>query len=103
MCMSKKKESVDAPPSIPMDGRIIYDYQIQSLEGKILTFLESLGLPSKQEEAVKEMFRDIYYRQMYFETDYVYGEYLQDAIANSRRDAGVKDYERVSGRIGSSH
>lgn len=62
-----------------MDGRIIYDYQIGSLEGKLLTFIESLGLRESQEKSAKEMFKEIYYRQMYFETEYVGGEQLNKA------------------------
>jgi hypothetical protein len=93
--MSKNELSV--PQSVPMDGRAIYDYQIQSLEGKLLGFIESLGLPGKQEVACKELFKDIFYRTMYFETTYVYGEFLNPAIEKTRELNGDSN-----GRVGSS-
>lgn len=66
-----------------MDVRVIYPYQIQNLEGKLLTLIEGLGLSEKQETAVKELFKDTYYRTMYSETIYVFGEYAQPAIRQS--------------------
>lgn len=72
-----------------MDGRVIYDYQIQSLEGKLLTLIESLGLAEKQESALKDVFKDTFYRVVYFETTYVGGEYLQKAIIGWSETNGV--------------
>jgi hypothetical protein len=67
-----------------MDGRVIYDYQIQQLEGRILTFVESLGLSPSQEKAAKDIFRDVFYQAMYFQLKYVWGPELQEAIQKSR-------------------
>lgn len=38
-------------------GYIIQEYSVQHLEGRLLTLLESLGLPDKQETAAKGLFR----------------------------------------------
>jgi len=38
-------------------GWIIQDYQIQNLEGRLLTFIESFGLRESQEKAVKDLVR----------------------------------------------
>lgn len=46
-------------------GYILLDYEIQHLEGQLLTLLESLGLREGQEKAAKDMFRGIYYRGVY--------------------------------------
>ena len=67
-----------------MDGRVIYEYQIRNLEGKILTFIESLGLRESQEKSAKDMFKEFFYRDMYMETAYVYGDLLQPAIKKSK-------------------
>ena len=80
--MSNKNKTVSPLQSNPMDGRAIYDYQIQSLEGKLLTFIESLGLKDSQEKSAKDIFRDIFYQVMYFETEYIGGEFLNIAIEN---------------------
>lgn len=74
---------------VPMDGRIIYDYQIQSLEGRILTFIESLGLRESQEKSAKDIFRGIFYPALYLETEYVWGEQLNQAIQESRKRGAV--------------
>lgn len=68
-----------------MDGRAIYDYQIRELEGKLLTLIEGVGLGEKQDKAVKDMFRDIFYRAMYQETPLIAGEPLQFALNETRR------------------
>ncbi len=74
------KKNVTVPLGAPMDARIIYPFQIQQLEGKILTFLESLGLRESQEKSAKDMFKDIFYRIMYFDTEYIGGDEVQNAI-----------------------
>lgn len=35
----------------------VYNYQFRELEGKMLTLLETLGLPDKQEKAIKTQVR----------------------------------------------
>lgn len=85
--MSKNK--VGVPAGNPLDGRVIYDYQIGSLEGKLLTFIESLGLRESQEKSAKDVFKGIYYPVMYFETEHVWGEQLNKAITESRARGAV--------------
>lgn len=91
--MSKKSSEQDGatthsdigfPKGNPMDGRVIYDYQIQTLEGKMLTFIESLGLRESQEKSAKDIFRDIFYRSMYFELETVHDKYFNDPIEKAR-------------------
>lgn len=89
--MSKKQVNEGVPiglSSSHVDGRMIFDYQVRSLEGKLLGLLESLGLTEKQEFAVKELLKDIFYRSMYFETEYILGEFVNDAITKSRERSG---------------
>lgn len=79
-----------------MDGRAIYDYQIGSLEGKLLTLLESFGLRESQENAAKDMLKSILRTSLYIETTYVYGEFLNPAIQKSvelqRNGVGVQGH-----------
>lgn len=69
-----------------MDGRAIYDYQIGSLEGRLLTLVEGLGLRESQENAAKDMLKSILRTALYIDTTYVYGNYLNEAIKKSRED-----------------
>lgn len=84
------------PVGHPADGRVVYDYQIGSLEGKLLTLLESFGLRESQENAAKDMLKSILRTSLYIETAYVYGEFLQPAIEKSvemqKGGAGVASY-----------
>lgn len=41
------------------EGRMFYPYQESNLVGQVLTFAESLGLPEKQEKAVKDTLRNM--------------------------------------------
>jgi hypothetical protein len=94
--MSKAKS---LPPSgIPMDGRVIYHHQISELEGKLLTLIESLGLKEKQEESVKNMFRDIYYRVVYYELEYLGGIQINKAIEDWVKENGERGQRIVSGQ-----
>ena len=36
---------------------LVENYEIKQIEGKLLTIVESLGLPSSQEAAAKELLR----------------------------------------------
>lgn len=67
-----------------MDGRVVYDYQISSLEGRLLTLVETIGLHEKQEEAVKDMLRGILRTALFIETEYVGGDQLNKAIQEYR-------------------
>ncbi len=93
--MSKKSSvpSLAVPSNSPMGGRIVYDYEIQSLEGRLLTFIESLGLRESQEKSAKDIFREIFYDGLYQRTLYVRGELLQPvtevAWKEKHGDAGV--------------
>ena len=46
---------------------IIRNWQFSDLEGRLLTLLESLGLPDKQEDAVKSLIRQAVWRSPMFE------------------------------------
>ena len=72
-----------------MDGRVIYDYQIGSLEGRSLTLIEALGLREKQEESTKDILKGILRTSLYIETEHVWGEQLNQAIAESRKRGEV--------------
>ena len=85
--MLKKGNAV--PLGNAMDGRIIYDYEISQLEGRILTMIESFGLRESQEKSAKDIFKDIFYRTIYFDIKQVHGEYLNEAIAKSRAKGEV--------------
>ncbi|MBC9882165.1 hypothetical protein G8O24_33090 [Bradyrhizobium sp. INPA01-394B] len=84
--MSRKAKGIapgDVPSGDPMDGRVIYPFQISDLEGRLLTFIEGLGLRESQEKAAKDLFRDIYYTIMWDRTHYVDGRCLNEAIVKS--------------------
>lgn len=84
--MAKKSNGVPVPnPLSPMDGRAIFDYQIGSLEGRLLTLLESFGLRESQENAAKDMLKGIVRTSLYGDTYYVYGDLLQPAIEESNK------------------
>lgn len=78
-----------------MDGRVVYDYQISQLEGRLLTLIESLGLRESQESAVKDMLKGIVREIMYTESTYVFGEYLHEAIQKQREDRRDQSNEPV--------
>jgi hypothetical protein len=88
------KQNSSAPLGSSMHGRAIYDYQIGSLEGQLLTLLEGLGMRESQEKAAKDMLKSILRTSLYIETKYVYGDFLNDAISKSddaqRKGAGVQ-------------
>lgn len=46
-------------------GYFVPDYGIDSLVGKIMTSVEALGLPNKQEEAVKSIMKGHIYDETY--------------------------------------
>jgi hypothetical protein len=93
--MSKKQNPV--PLGTPMDGRVIYHHQISELEGKILTLIESLGLKEKQEESVKNMFRDVFYRIMYYELEYLGGIQINNAIQDWVKENGERGQRTLNG------
>ncbi len=85
--MSKKSSAPTLPAGTPMEGRVIYDYQIQALEGRILTFIESLGLRESQEKSAKDIFRELFYRGMYNETLWVNGDMLGPVVTAAYKEA----------------
>lgn len=87
-----------APAGSPMDGRVIYDYQIGSLEGQLLTLLEGLGMRESQEKAAKDMLKSILRTALYIETTYLYGEFLSEAVMKSHEAR-----EKGAGAQTSSH
>lgn len=74
--MSKKNTSSTVPRSEPMTGYMYWPYQASTLEGKLLTFVESLGFRETQEKAVKDIVRGIFY-EFYKDVMYVEGEKAQ--------------------------
>ena len=82
--MSKKNVDSNVPNGLAMDGRVIYDYQIGALEGKLLTFIETFGFSELREKAVKDVFKSILRTELYLETQYVSGDYLNEAISKYR-------------------
>lgn len=70
----KKTKPSNMPIATFGDGRLVYEYQIRNLEGSLLTHIESLGLPDKQETAFKEVFKGIFYRALYQESKYLWGD-----------------------------
>lgn len=73
-----------------MDGRIVYDYQVGSLEGHLLTFIETMGFEGSREEAVKDIIRGIVRRALYLECPAIQGKYLEEAIEKDRKDPGAR-------------
>lgn len=84
---------VIASQPAPIDGRIIYDYQIGSLEGRVLTFIESLGFTESREKAVKDIIKGILRTELYVECKIVRGVFLNEAIQKNLK----ADKENVSG------
>lgn len=81
--MSKKLNG-NVPNGLAMDGRVLYDYQIGALEGKLLTFIETFGFSELREKAVKDVLKSILRTDLYLETTYVGGEFLNKAISGYR-------------------
>ena len=84
--MSKKSQENNVPVSTPMDGRVIYDYMIQGLQGRLLTFIESLGLRESQEKSAKDIFRDIFY-SLYTETIWIEGDKIGPVVQEAYDEA----------------
>ena len=99
--MSKKNVQANLPAGTPMEGRVIYDYQIRDLEGRLLTFVESLGLRESQEKSAKDIFRDIFYSVLYQQTLRVSGEMLGPTVTATYKettDMGMSpNYSRING------
>lgn len=70
-----------------MEGRVIYDYQIRELEGRLLTFIEALGLRESQEKSAKDIFRDVFYSIMYQQTVWVSGPVIGPAVTAAYDEA----------------
>lgn len=68
------------PTGVATDGRVIYDYQIGELEGKLLTLIDSLGFDENREKATKDLLKGFLRQSLYCETRYVFGEFLNEAI-----------------------
>lgn len=90
--MSKKSNVANqtggvVPDGVPMDGRVIYNYQIKELEGRLLTFIESLGLREGQEKSAKDIFRDILYRSLFNETLWVRGGLIGPVVTKAYEEA----------------
>ena len=58
-------------------SELIGSNDIRFLEGKLKTFIESLGIPEKQEKATKDMVKEIIWDWFYYIIDH-YTDYLQD-------------------------
>lgn len=82
--MSKHNRGRNAPVGVPMDARVIYDHQISMVEGRILTFIESLGFSEVREKAVKDIIRGILYTELYVNSPLVLGKFINEAIQKDR-------------------
>src|SRR5258708_36871512 len=76
----KQLSNHELPKVIPDNGRIIYDYQIGCLEGKLLTFVESMGFSESREKAVKDILKSILRESLYLECGLIMGNYLIEVI-----------------------
>jgi len=47
------------------DARIMREWEIRDHVGKLLTHLESLGLPEKQEKAIKDLIKQTTWRDLW--------------------------------------
>lgn len=56
--MKNKNVSVSGSPLPYSSGYVVNDYQVQHLEGRLLTLIESIGLKDTQEKAVKDLVRN---------------------------------------------
>lgn len=84
--MSKKYKNTPVPLGKPMDGRALYDYQVSYLEGQIITFIESMGFDEKREKSVRDIIIGYIRTICFLETEYVCGEFLNEAILKSRAE-----------------
>jgi hypothetical protein len=64
------------------ESYVVFPFQIQRVEGKILTLIESLGLSVSQEKASKDLARDIV-QGLYRDTEYLNGS-LTTIIVNEK-------------------
>lgn len=69
-----------------MSGYALYSYDIQNLEGDILTIVESFGLRDSQERAAKNLIRNALY--MLYRLPQIEGSFLNDAISKTQA-AGI--------------
>lgn len=76
---------------IRQGGYIIEDYKISHIEGKLLTFIESIGLRDTQEKATKDIIREIIWSLYNSDNTWITGE---DIIAIEQ-----KYRENGSGRV----
>lgn len=81
--MKKEKSPLPLNSVGNQDGRVIYDYQVSHLEGRLLTLIDGLGLRESQETAVKDMLKGILRTALFVESYYVYGDLLQPVVNNS--------------------
>jgi hypothetical protein len=73
-----KKVNGEGPSGEPMNGHALYDYEINSLIGRLLTLVESLGLRESQESAFKDLVRQEAFKL--FQCQGVRGDLLNKAI-----------------------
>jgi hypothetical protein len=55
--MSKTHAGLPSTEGPPIMGFVIWPYEVGDIEGKLLTIVESIGLPESQEKAVKGLVR----------------------------------------------
>lgn len=78
--MSKKTSNV-GPREV--GGWAIYDWRIRDAQGRLLTLIEALGLPEKQEEALKGLIKQELWKVT---EDYGYLTYEQvDNVINENK------------------
>lgn len=62
----------NSPSQISLASLVIAPWEIQSIEGKLLTIVESIGLPQKQEEAVKGLVRQAIWDKLNYSDSRLY-------------------------------
>jgi hypothetical protein len=72
--MSKNIVQLNNPENV---SELVGGDDISFLEGKLKTFIESLGFPEKQEKATKDIIQEIIWDWFYYIRDH-YTDYLLD-------------------------
>ena len=71
---------------VPLSGTVVFDYAVSCVEGRLLTFIEAMGLPQGQEKAAKDIVRQELWK-VYQDSVYITGEQVQE-IAERNRNVG---------------
>ena len=73
--------TINVPDSL--SGTVVFDYVVSSVEGRLLTFIEAMGLPQSQEKAAKDIVRQELWK-VYQDSVYITGEQVQEIAERNR-------------------